>query len=288
MHDKGYDSLDAEKKSLWQRVKSKVEDFINRILEGRNIPLRVKLTEQDLSYMMWKLFKHKQRKAAGKPAEGDIFDKAEEIVRREEWKKSQDSMEIAAREGGNNQTMADRARAVIEQPAIEIEPHNYSKEELKRVYASLPSIEKDGRIVRFFNSGFGKNYRADGNFVKIIPQLGQLLDAAPFAYSTPDELGGQKRKDGSTHKIHRNVTSFDNYVAKANIGDKGYYVRIVVQNTPRPGENGVHSSMVTNVEPYENPAALNSLPIIHGGGGQLRQDCGSKVTQIIQESQEKS
>ena len=98
VHDKGYDSLDAEKKSLWQRVKSKVEDFINRILEGRNIPLRVKLTEQDLSYMMWKLFKHKQRKAAGKPAEGDIFDKAEEIVRREEWKKSQDSMEIVARE----------------------------------------------------------------------------------------------------------------------------------------------------------------------------------------------
>ncbi|MDE5786608.1 MAG: hypothetical protein K2H98_08765, partial [Duncaniella sp.] len=93
VHTKGYDALEKEQKSLWQRVKAKIQDFINRILEGAKISSRIKLSERDLSYMMWKLFKHQERKAAGKPAEGDIFDKAEEAVRRQEWKKAEDSME---------------------------------------------------------------------------------------------------------------------------------------------------------------------------------------------------
>lgn len=97
VHTKGYETLEAEKKTIWQRVKAKIQDFLNRILEGLKIPARIRLSENDLSYMMWKLYKHKERKAAGKPAEGDIFDKAEEIVRREEWERDGNSMEIAAR-----------------------------------------------------------------------------------------------------------------------------------------------------------------------------------------------
>ncbi len=97
VHTKGYETLEAEKKTIWQRVKAKIQDFLNRILEGLKIPARIRLTENDLSYMMWKLYKHKERKAAGKPAEGDIFDKAEEIVRREEWERDGESLEIAAR-----------------------------------------------------------------------------------------------------------------------------------------------------------------------------------------------
>lgn len=97
VHTKGYETLEAEKKTIWQRVKAKIQDFLNRILEGLKIPARIRLSENDLSYMMWKLYKHKERKAAGKPAEGDIFDKAEEIVRREEWERDGNSLEIAAR-----------------------------------------------------------------------------------------------------------------------------------------------------------------------------------------------
>lgn len=274
VHTGGYERLEAEKKSLWQRVKAKIEDFLNRILEGMKIPARLRLTENDLSYMMWKVYKHRQRKAAGVSSasasaryerEGDIFDKAEEIARREQWEREGESLEIAAREGGDNKTMAERAREVMEQEAIEIAPHDYSREELKRLYSTLPSVEKDGRQVHFYHSAFGKNYRPDGNFAKVIPQLDQLLEAAKFAYSTADELGGHERRDGSMHKAHPNLDSYDNYVAKAKIGEDEYYVRITVQNEQRGSRSGVHSSMVTNVALYENPAALNSLPIIHGG-----------------------
>lgn len=107
VHTKGYETLEAEKKTIWQRVKAKIQDFLNRILEGLKIPARIRLTENDLSYMMWKLYKHKERKAAGKPAEGDIFDKAEEIVRRERWERDGNSMEIAARYGEADETSAE-------------------------------------------------------------------------------------------------------------------------------------------------------------------------------------
>lgn len=104
VHTKGFDKLEAEKKTIWQRLKAKIQDFLNRILEGLKIPARIRLSEEDLSYMMWKLYKHKERKAAGEPAEGDIFDKAEEIVRREQWERDGKSLEIAARYGESDET----------------------------------------------------------------------------------------------------------------------------------------------------------------------------------------
>ena len=286
VHTKGYETLEAEKKTIWQRVKAKIQDFLNRILEGLKIPARIRLTENDLSYMMWKLYKHKERKAAGKPAEGDIFDKAEEIVRREEWERAGDSMEIAARDGGNNQTMAERAREVIEQEAIEIAPHDYTKEQLSSIYSDLPAVEKDGRMIQFYHSGFKKNYRPDGNFAKVVPQLDQLLEASKFAYSTTDQLGGQERRDGSTHKAHPNLDSYDNYVAKAKIGEEEYYVRITVQNGQRGRESGVHSSMVTNVVLYENPATLNSLPIIHGGAVNYDRITDAKLREFFERAKQ--
>ena len=107
VHTKGFETLEDEKKTVWQRVKAKIQDFLNRILEGLKIPARIRLTENDLSYMMWKLYKHKERKAAGKSAEGDIFDKAEEIARHEQWEREGDSLEIAARYGEADETAAE-------------------------------------------------------------------------------------------------------------------------------------------------------------------------------------
>ena len=280
VHSKGYDKLDSEKKTIWQRVKAKVQDFLNRILEGLKIPARIRLTEEDLSYMMWKLYKHKQRKAAGKPAEGDIFDKAEEMVRREECEKSEGSMEIAARDGGNNQTMAARARAVIEQPAIEIVAHEYSKEELKRVYVNLPSVDKDGRTIEFYHSGFGKNFRPDGNFAKIVPQLNEILESSVFAYPEEERAGGEIRKDGTAHKAHRDIYERDNYVGKVKIGEQEYFVRFNVQNKKK--ESGVHSTMVTNVDIYKKSAEIGAIPTIHGGNSNYDRIVDAKLREFFE------
>ena len=280
VHTKGYETLEAEKKTFWQRVKAKIQDFLNRILEGLKIPARIRLTENDLSYMMWKLYKHKERKAAGKPAEGDIFDKAEEIVRREQWERDGDSLAISAREGGESKTMAERAREVMEQDAIEIAPHDYSKEELKHVYANLPPVEKDGRMIEFYHSAFGKNYRPDGVFAKIIPTLDAILDSSKFAYSEMERTGGDTRRDGTTHKRHSDIVSRDNYVGKALIEGEEFFVRFNVQNKKK--ESGVHSTMVTHVDIYKNTSTTGAIPTIHGGNLDYRGITDAKLREFFE------
>lgn len=280
VHTKGFETLETEKRTVWQRMKAKIQDFLNRILEGMKIPARIRLTENDLSYMMWKLYKHKERKAAGKPAEGDIFDKAEEIARREQWEREGESLEIAAREGGDNKTMAERAREVMKQEAIEIAPHDYSKEELKRLYSTLPSVEKDGRMIEFYHSAFGKNYRPDGTFAKIIPSLDAILESSKFAYSEMERGGGEVRRDGSTHKRHSDIVSRDNYVGKALIQGEEYFVRFNVQNKKK--ESGVHSTMVTSVDVYENTSTTEAIPTIHGGNLDYRGITDAKLREFFE------
>lgn len=80
----GYDNLSRSEQSLWQKVKSKIEDFLNRILSEMNIPAHVRLSEKDLSYMMWKVYDTKRREAQGET----VIDKAQGEVRDRDWSKN--------------------------------------------------------------------------------------------------------------------------------------------------------------------------------------------------------
>ncbi|MDE7393531.1 MAG: hypothetical protein K2M80_03540, partial [Muribaculaceae bacterium] len=131
--EKGYDRLEKSQQTLWNRIKSKLEGFINRVLSGMNIPARVKLSDRDVGYMLWKLMEHRRAEAAkgrGRMSDrrtgetgaasgrvgtdrrtgeavasvaeaeaGDIFTLAEAISRREAMKRDADSMQIVARDG---------------------------------------------------------------------------------------------------------------------------------------------------------------------------------------------
>lgn len=140
IHEKGFEKLEAEKKSVWQRLRAKVQDFLNRILEGLKIPARIRLSERDLSYMMWKLYKHKQRKAAGKPAEGDIFDKAEDMVRREEMKRDKRSFEIAARSEEGDQIKNDTNEAALKH--LEPVDVNHSAKVVEKIETAKAGLTK--------------------------------------------------------------------------------------------------------------------------------------------------
>lgn len=73
----GYDNLSRSEQSIWRKVKSKIEDFLNRILSEMNIPAHVRLSEKDLSYMMWKVYDTKRREAQGET----VIDKAQGEIR---------------------------------------------------------------------------------------------------------------------------------------------------------------------------------------------------------------
>lgn len=153
----------------------------------------------------------------------------------------------------------ERLRAIRALEPIEVERNDLSRAELREVYNNLPAVEKDGRQVEFYRSAFKKIYKDGSLFGQVVPVLDEVLEQSVLAYSEEDNLGGTVRPDGSVHKKHPNVGSFDNYVGKVNIDGKEYYVRTTVQRG-YDGRNGTHSFFVTDVSLYEKAADIDSSP----------------------------
>ena len=174
----------------------------------------------------------------------------------EENTSSEDLEEVNARD----LPISERAKRIKELHPIEVKRNNFNKENLKNIYNNLPSVNKDGYDIEFYHSAFNKIYKEDGIFGQVIPSLDKILKESLFAYSEKDNLGGQKRPDGTIHKAHPNVQSFDNYVGKVRIEDKDYYLRFTVQQSEK-NSSGTHSFMVTEVDLYEKTANGLSLPI---------------------------
>ncbi len=143
-----------------------------------------------------------------------------------------------------------KAKAIQALQATKSTPHSMSRKELESVYKSLPSVIKGDTTISFYGSAFDKNYRENGLFAKAVPVLDKVLDNAVFAYRETDNRAGELRKDGTVHKPHRNIDSYDNYVGKVELEGKEYYVRFTVTN--EKNESGVHSQFVSNVELYNN------------------------------------
>ena len=161
------------------------------------------------------------------------------------------------------------SNAILLQPSLPIQKHSYNKEDLKAIYNRLQPVHKGAYVIKFFTSAFNKNYRAGGLFAKIVPQLSDILEVSLLAYSEGDNLKGTVRPDGTTHKEHRNVESFDNYVTKVNIEGKDYFVRITVQKEHN-GTTGTHSFFVTNVSVYNN--SISGASDSTSGGARLTVD----------------
>lgn len=159
---------------------------------------------------------------------------------------------------GAEMSDGERLRAIRVLEPIAVERNELSREELREVYNNLPSVEKDGREIEFYRSTFKKIYKDGGLFGQVVPVLDEVLEKSVLAYSEEDNLGGTTRPDGTIHKEHPNVDTFDNYVGKVSIDGKEYYVRTTVQT--QAGQSGTHSVFVTEVSIYENTASSLSYP----------------------------
>lgn len=147
----------------------------------------------------------------------------------------------------------DRLLAIRALAPIEVEANEMDRQELFDVYRGLREVYKDGKNIRFLRATFGKNYKVNGLFSQVVPYLDEVLENSVFAYSESDMLGGMLRPDGTQHKSHPNIETFDNYVGKIRLGKTDYYVRLTVQNT-LDDTTGVHSCFVSNVELYDKTA----------------------------------
>lgn len=173
-----------------------------------------------------------------------------------------------------------RADEIENLSPIPVERNSKSKAELQEDYNNLRSVDKDGRKIEFYHSAFKKIYKDGGLFGQIIPHLDEILRQSVLAYSESDNLGGTTRPDGSVHKVHDNVASFDNYVGKVSINGEDYYVRITVQQS-KSGENGTHSFFVSNVNVYKNPTKNQTIPITSRGTTGLNGIVDTKLQQFF-------
>ena len=179
------------------------------------------------------------------------------LAKAKEWEKSFGELEGNPKEA---KRLQEAAKSVRELSAIKSENYPTTRVDAEKAYKAIGSAKnkQTGVEVTFFGSAFNKNHREGGLFEKAIPALKDAFEKSVFAYSEKEQLAGQVRPDGTVHKEHRSIRSFDNYIGKVNIDGKDYYVRYTVQM--QPNQNGVHSQMVSNVELYDtkNPANIAS------------------------------
>lgn len=180
---------------------------------------------------------------------------------------------------GGEMSDGERLRAIRALEPIVVEHNDLSKDELREVYGSLPGVEKDGRLVEFYRSAFKKIYKEGGLFGQVVPVLDDVLDNSVLAYSEADKLGGMVRPDGTIHKEHPNVDSFDNYVGKVNIGGKEYYVRTTVKR--EIGQTGTHSFFVSDVSLYEKDAPRLTLPNFPSGESYMERSINPTESRTI-------
>ena len=133
----------------------------------------------------------------------------------------------------------------------------------KAAYLALENgrNRRDGRIVRFVNSTYGKIIRHKGyDTARIIPQLKEIFDASiPIGFQP--ERPQPMRPDGTIHKKHPNFVGYHNYLGKIADADGVYYVRFTIQEERTRNKeyipNSLHSTFVSNVEIYKTDGSLS-------------------------------
>ena len=162
-----------------------------------------------------------------------------------------------------NEVLALRAHIIRAIKPISIQDVSMDKKSLRVVFTAQAPLEKDGKTIRFFGRTFDKNYRSDGLFKYIAPDVRRILENSQLAYTEKEKYTGTIRKDGTTHKMHRDVKTYDNYVGRVLFcsNSKEYYVRITVVNTGTDN-TGVHSHFISEVQLYEKAHGDSSNPTI--------------------------
>jgi hypothetical protein len=139
---------------------------------------------------------------------------------------------------------------------IRIEPHQYNREQLEKIYKDTQNGKNkfDGKIVDFSHNVFGKMYRNENSMLgKVVPKLNAVFESfIPIYFEIEREREG--------HKEHPNLVGYHNYLGKAKIDEKDYYVRFTVQEQKIVNKeaviksgtpNQLHNSFVSDVNFYE-------------------------------------
>jgi hypothetical protein len=141
-----------------------------------------------------------------------------------------------------------RIGAVRELGAIPVPEAGATREQSRSMYRALGAVTAaDGRRVELVNAAFGKleRHRDGARILRLVPKLRELFAAAVPAYS-------EKEREPDRH---RNVVAYHNYVGKARIAGREYYVRFTVQEVRKADGSELHNAALSDIEMTEAAAA---------------------------------
>ena len=137
---------------------------------------------------------------------------------------------------------AQKYRAITEMKPIVILSNGLTRNEAKDSYRELSFVvnDRDQTKINFVNSTFGKlsGHVEHDLLFRAIPQFEELLRKAEPAYFEEERKGERKG----------NIVGMHNYVAKAQIDGRDYFIRFSVQEVRKPDGRELHSAFVSDIE----------------------------------------
>ena len=107
---------------------------------------------------------------------------------------------------------------------VQISNNPVSPEHAEAQYRAFGTVAMpDDTRVNLVHSTFGKlaGHRNSDQIMRLIPQLPELMGTSVYAYPERDRYGRQ------------NINAWHNYVAKATLDGKDYYVRFAIQEVKK-------------------------------------------------------
>ncbi|MBD5236328.1 MAG: hypothetical protein HDS62_02120 [Bacteroidales bacterium] len=108
--DEGFTKMAQDELTLWGKIKAKVQQFLDKFLKGLKIAKSIRLSDKDLSYILFKSWKNASEAKTG---HGDVFMDAEGVLRSEGTRfslpKEHDLMEV------RKEAVADRIEELFNQ-----------------------------------------------------------------------------------------------------------------------------------------------------------------------------
>ncbi|MDE7394164.1 MAG: hypothetical protein K2M80_06795, partial [Muribaculaceae bacterium] len=116
--DRGFEKMSRQELTLWGTIKVKVQQFLDAFLKKMNLSARIRLSDKDLAYILFKSWKHAKEQAGTADPNLKMIDRAEDIAMRHRTGYGQDPLkEMSKREQA--EARRQRRKAVIERIAAE-------------------------------------------------------------------------------------------------------------------------------------------------------------------------
>lgn len=206
--DKGFERMSQEEMTLWGKIKAKVQQFLDKFLQGLKIAKSIKLTDKDLAYILYKAWKHKKN--------GGVFAQAEDAVMRR--KTGYDAAPVTKfRDGGLG------LEETITKMKVDAMQANINNLQAKR-----DAMRAIGGNLNKLRQAMARQREYDITTVKSITDLAKIL------------LEGNLLDDLSKYETKRILGTINNVVGRQDVSQYVQKVMdIMVDNQLRMGANAL-------------------------------------------------